>query len=161
MINCKFSYNKELLNKIANNTSKKFRIIMEICLVIIAIAVVSMFVLEQIVLGVSFSVMFVAVTFSAIMNIRAINKSNSVLIGREMNITFGETEMEVKVSINNKEISSSKIAYNVIKDVRVVKDLVYYYINRSSAIIVPKQCFASEQDCTKSIELATNNYIVK
>lgn len=160
MIECKFTYNKDMLNKIRNNSIKRVNFITEVCMFIILLSSIVLFCVKEVQMGVIFLVLFGAIAIGLIVSNVTILKGNNVLLGQTVEVGFEGEHMTVKNSLGDSQLSSAKIDYSVIKQVKLIDGLVYFYVNKTSAIIVPKNSFVTEQDFQKAVALAGNNYVV-
>ncbi len=158
MIKCSFYYSRSLLNKINNNISKVANIVIEICLAIMLVSALVLFVTGNSVIGVVVLVAFVLVLGNMVISNKTIERSNRMLLNQRVNIDIKAEEMVVKNMLGDKQLSKITVEYKAIKSVKILEDLIYVYIGKVSAIIIPKNSFANQQDCAKAIDLFTNNY---
>ncbi|MBQ3502945.1 MAG: YcxB family protein, partial [Clostridia bacterium] len=155
-----FEYTTELLSKINGNAIKKSNLINEIAMLIIAVGSVVAFILDNIFVGVSLIVVFVALAVSLVLTAKAIITSNKRLVGQKVKIVFSEVDMHMMGLIGDTALYNADFEYKAIKKSEVKQDLIYVYFDNHSVIIVPKNSFKTSEDCKKVIELVSNNYVV-
>ena len=160
MIESNFEYTTELLKKINTNATSKSNLINEIAMFVILVGAVVAFMLENVFVGVSLIVVFVALGASLFFGIKAVSKANSRLLGQKVKIVFSEVDMHMTGLVGGTALYNADFEYKAIKKVEVKKDLIYIYFHGSSVIIVPKASFKSDDECKKVIELVSNNYVV-
>lgn len=160
MIECSFEYNFNLLQKINNNTLKKYNIINEILIGLIFIAIAVMFVVGNIILGIILSITSACLIASLIFTNISIKKSNNILLGQRVKVVFKEDDMNMTGLLGDKVLYKTTIEYSVIKKVVEKSEFVYVYLDKKSIIVIPKASFKTTQDYKKAIELAGNNYVV-
>ena len=159
MIKCKFDYNKALLDKITANSTKKANFIIEICAFVIFLSSIVLFCFKYYSLAISFLILSIVLAIALIVVNVVISKGNNTLLGQTVEIEFNQDDMLVKIWLRENELASAQIAYNIIKQVKVEEDLIYFYINSKNAVIAPKNSFSSKEDADKAIGLAGNNYV--
>lgn len=160
MIKCNFYYNSALLNMISNNAVKSTNLITDICAVIMLICGLLLIVLGNTIVGAIALIAFVLVVAARFVGNSTSARSNRMLLNQQVKVLFNRDNMNVVNMLGDKELAKFDIEYTAIKKVKLVKDLIYIYIENISVIVVPKTGFATQQDYEKAIELVTNNYSV-
>lgn len=160
MIKCNFIYNNELLSKINKTTTKNINIFSEIAMFLILVGTVVLFVMGKNLLGAIFAGIFVLLVISFIFTNKALQKSNYVLKGQDVNVVFNEESMQMTSSLNDKVMYNATFEYSAIKKFAIKNDLIYVYFDKTSIIIIPKSAFKVEDDYEKAIQLIGNNYLV-
>lgn len=161
MVKCKFNYNEDMLNKLAKNSTKLADLITEICCGILVVAGSVMFALGRTGLGITSIVIMVVLFGSMVLNNMSIKRNNMLFLGREVNVKFDKEGMKVVTSFNDKEISNININYSIIRNIKEIDGLVYLYLPKNSAVVIPKKGFESAEEYKLALELAGKNYIVK
>ena len=160
MIKCGFEYDFNLLQKISNNTLKKYNVINEVLVGLMFVAIAIMFIFDNIVLGTIFSVILVFLIVNLVFANTLIKKSNNGLLGQRVELVFKEHSMDMSGILGDKVLYKTVIEYSVIKKVVDKSEFIYVYLDKKSIIIIPKASFKSMEDCKKAIELSGNNYVV-
>lgn len=161
MVESKFEYTENLINKINTASIKKYNLLNEIAMAIVLIGTVILFVTSNIVLGVIFSAIFVLLLIGLIFTNKDIARSNRVLVGQQVNVVFNESNMRMITKLGNKTLYNVKFEYNTIRKIDAKTDLVFVYFNKSSAIVLPKSSFKTNGDLTRAMELMYNNYVIR
>lgn len=160
MIESNFEYTENLINKINSNAVKKYNLAIEIAMFIILLSAVLMFIVATVALGVIFSVVFVLLGVSLFFNYKAINKSNRVLVGQNVNIVFNQKNMLMTTKLGNKTLYKANFEYNTIRKVEEKNDLVFLYFDKVTVIVIPKISFKTTEQYKKALDLVANNYVV-
>ena len=160
MIECEYSYTYGLLNKISSHSTRGVKLTCQITTFIALICLVVLFVSGHIATGIILAITWLVICIPVYVFIKSINKANRLLLNQNVKMVFDKNGVTITNFIRDKELANATIDYKVIKQVKVIKDLIYMYINRNSAIIVPKESFANSADCDRVIQLVSNNYEV-
>lgn len=160
MIKCEFEYDREFVAQIAKNSTRVTNIILEICMFIILVATAIVFVMGELITGAVFAVMFVSFLVLLPVVNRSAYKVNNILLGQRVELEFNKDDMLFKAYVGKEMSSEAVIKYSVIKKINEIKGLVYLYIARGSAIVIPINAFDSRTQYQKAMELAGNNYSI-
>lgn len=160
MIEAKFEYTSQFLNKLNKGAVKKNNLINEIAMFIVLAAAVVGFIIGNTFMGISLIVVFGALLTSFVLSNIAISKSNMQLLGQKVNIEFGASNMKMVGTIGDKVLYDTTFEYKAIKKVEVRQDIVYIFFDSKSVITVPQTAFKTNEDYRKATELISNNYVV-
>lgn len=161
MVKCKFAYTDEMLNKVANNSTKISDMILEICCGLMLVGAVLLLLLDRTALGITALIVLIVLVLTVIINNLTARRINLQLLGREVEITFNKENIVITTTFHEKEVSKTQINYSVIKAVKEVEGLLYLKIDKGSAVVIPTKSFENIEDYNLANELINKNYIVK
>jgi hypothetical protein len=127
---------------------------------IILVSSAILFATHNIVLGAIFGGVFVVFLAMLVLVNMFKSTNNQMLEGQDVNVKFDEQNLMIICSLNNEVLYSAAVEYSTIKSVKKSKELMFLYVNKNSAIVIPKASFASVEDYNKVIQLVQNNYVV-
>ena len=160
MVESNFEYTEGLIKKVNTNATRKCNVITEIAMFIILLGMVALFVGGNTILGLIAVCVFIVLLVSLIFSNISIEKSNRILVGQNVNIVFYDKKMTMTAKLGQRTLYRANFDYNAITDIKHHQDLMVVYFNKVSAVIVPKTSFKTMQDCQKSVELMSNNYVI-
>ncbi|MBQ8522079.1 MAG: YcxB family protein [Clostridia bacterium] len=160
MIESKFEYTENLINKINASAIKKYNIIVEVAMIISLIALSILFITGNTLLGIVFSMILACLVISFVITNKSVSQNNKILIGQQVNIMFNETSMDMTTTLGEKVLYNANFEYDAIKKIVKSKDLVFIYFDKVSVVIFPKTSFKTSKDYEKVMQLVANNYIV-
>ena len=142
------TYTKDVLNSFINFSIKnKWIIIILISSAIILLCSILMFVNKEIFSG--FLYLFLSIIFSMYpLLIKLIMKGqNKKNINTTDNYKFFEKELEVSsLDSSNKTISTVRVLYSRLVNVKIYKNFGYIYVNKQIAYIISKNNFKNEEE---------------
>lgn len=160
MIEGNFEYTTGLLKKINSNAVRKSNLVNEIAMLVIAVGAVVAFILDNVFIGISLAVVFVALGVSLMFTGKSIARANNRLLGQKVKLVFSNTDMHMTGLAGEVALYNVSFEYKAIKKVSIKQDIIYIYFDRNSVIIIPKSSFKTSEDCENVIELVSNNYVV-
>jgi len=160
MIQSNFKYTDELLNKISKNSTKNIKTFIMIAIFAMLTGVVILMLTGNKTLGIIFACVLVVLIVSLILTNKSMLKANQSLFNQDVNITFAQDKMILKSTLGKEILYNISFDYKAIKKVVKKSDLIYVYFNRSSAIVIPKSSFTTDEDYEKALHLVSDNYTV-
>lgn len=160
MIECNFEYTDTLIKNINLKSTKKYNMMIEIALFVMFVATLVLIITHNKVMAIVCGGMLVALLGVLVITNIILSKNNSILLGQKVNIKFDKELLIIVSKLGNKELYKANVEYDAIKSVEMYKDIIFLYINKESAIIIPKICFKSNKDYNTVMQLVQNNYIV-
>ena len=161
MIEAKFEYSYKYVKDLNKSIMKTYNLIGEISLFFILCAVCIMFaVVGSILMGVLASITFVSLLVSFVFANKAVERSNRILVGQRVKISFDVNMMTMSASLGGETLYNAKFDYSAVKSVKVKDNLIYISFDKKSVVIIPKAGFKTEADFVKALEYVSNNYVI-